>query len=103
MAFDEVYTRGPAEADVIVASVDDVDDLDSIAGFEIVREPPADIDLAYWRVSRVWQADGHWQIDLESVDGDDFFAGSVFVRFDDDEAIIVSPESLGLTGTTSVS
>ncbi|MCQ3807070.1 MAG: hypothetical protein OXB92_13015 [Acidimicrobiaceae bacterium] len=82
--------------------------IDELAGlvsaeFTLSREMPADV-VSYWRVSSVREKSEHWEVIIESVSGDGFFAGSqFFVRLDDGTFESVEPKEVNETPTTAVS
>lgn len=61
-------------------------------------------DGAYWRVLDIRQVDGHYEVDIESVDGANYFAGTIIILEEDDGRIReIDPSSVGVTVETSVS
>lgn len=68
-----------------------------------VTTAPVEADT-YWRIMGLSDKGDYWQIDMSSVNGADFFSGSLFFLKTVDGAVErVEPEDVGATATTSVS
>ena len=92
------------EAVWIPASID-IDEVASLvrSEFTLQRVVPADV-ASYWHVSSVREKSTHWEVAIESVAGENFFAGSqFFVRQDDGTFRPVEAKDVGETPTTVVS
>lgn len=105
-SFDEWFSRNVQEQEVVLipASID-IAELASLLGpeFALRRGLPADV-VSYWRVSSVREKSEHWEVTIESVAGENFFAGSqFFVRQDDGTFDPVEAKEVGETPTTVVS
>ena len=100
-AFDEVYPTGPHDVERIVVRPDDLAEVDVVDGRQVVTQAPA---LGpFWRLRLVIDRGDYWEVTIESVSGSDFFAGSVFVVVDGGNGVVVTPDDVGATATTSVS
>ena len=84
-SFSERFSENVQTPEVVQIPVSiNVDELASLISpdFTLSREMPADV-VSYWRVSSVREKSKHWEVIIESVSGDGFFAGSqFFVRLD---------------------
>ncbi|MCP3934849.1 MAG: hypothetical protein GY708_05690 [Actinomycetia bacterium] len=73
-----------------------------MAPLRIVRERPSGNE-PYWELLEVRYFGSHWEVDLASVHGANYFAGTLFVVVDGVGARLVDPFSVGGTPTTSIS
>ena len=85
-SFSERFSENVQVPEVVQIPVSiNIDELASLISpeFTLRRAVPADV-VSYWRVSSVREKSKHWEVIIESVSGEGFFAGSqFFVRRDD--------------------
>ena len=82
-----------------------IDELASLISpeFTLRRAVPAEV-VSYWRVSSVREKSKHWEVIIESISGENYFAGSqFFVRLDDGTFESVEAKEVNETPTTVVS
>lgn len=81
-SFSERFSENVQAPEVVQIPVSiNIDELASLISHEFTlrRAVPADV-VSYWSVSSVREKSKHWEVIIESVSGEGFFAGSQFLR-----------------------
>ena len=105
-SFSERFSENVQAPEVVQIPVSfNIDELASLISpeFTLRRAVPADV-VSYWRVSSVREKSKHWEVIIESISGENYFAGSqFFVRLDDGTFESVEAKEVNETPTTVVS
>lgn len=103
--FHNAFRANVHDASTVVVPADlDVTSLQALLGdgWTVTSDPAS--GSAYWEVTKALKQGGYWQVDIASVEGANFFSGSVFfVGTADGGVERVDPEEIGATPTTITS